>query len=271
MPTHAMGRRDERPHGSPGLVPPVQTEPVHIEPITPAAPQVRLATMRQDWSDVIFLHWEVAPDDAAQYLPDDLEPDLLAGRTYVGLIGLGIRVALLDAVRVPYFGVFPEINVRLYSVDRHGRRGIVFRSLDAGRLAPTAVARGAYRLPYMWWAGERTRMQNKVTYAGRRLWPAGGPKTRFAVRVGEPLSEPSELDHFLTARWTLHWSWLGRTVWCPAADEPWPLHKAELVECADELVTAAGLPAPIGPPASVLFAPGVSARIGVPRPVLPTS
>lgn len=223
--------------------------------------------MRQDWSDVIFLHWEVSPDDAARFLPDGVEPDLFGGRTYVGLIGLGICVALLDAVRVPYFGVFPEINVRLYSVDRHGRRGIVFRSLDAGRLAPTVVARGAYQLPYKWWAGELTRAGDDVSYAGRRLWPDGGSTTRFAVRVGRPLTQPTELDHFLTARWTLHWSWCGRTLWCPATHEPWPLHEAELLDCADELVGAAGLPAPAGPPVSVLYAPRVSARIGLPHPL----
>jgi uncharacterized protein YqjF (DUF2071 family) len=44
----------------------------------------------------------------------------------------------------------------------------------------------------------------------------------------------------------------------------WPLHRAELLELDDELVTAAGLPAPAGPPVSVLYSPGVPVTFGAP-------
>src|SRR6476646_5809463 len=49
---------------------------------------------------------------------------------------------------VPYFGTFWETNVRLYSVDQQGRHGVVFRSLDASRLAVAAGARLSLRLTY---------------------------------------------------------------------------------------------------------------------------
>ncbi len=239
-----------------------------VEPISPGPPRaVRAVTQRQDWRDVVFLHWEVSPDQAQEHLPDGVEPDLFEDRTYVGLIGLGIKVALLGAVAVPYVSTFPEINVRLYSVDRHGRRGIVFRSLDAGRLMPTLAARTAYNLPYKWWDGAATRSGNLVSYAGRRRWPGGGPQTRFAVHTGPPLERPTPLDHFLTARWVLHWSMFGRTMWCAAEHEPWPLHHAELAECSDDLVSAAGLETGGNGPVHVLWSPGVSAKIGPPRPV----
>jgi uncharacterized protein YqjF (DUF2071 family) len=42
------------------------------------------------------------------------------------------------------------------------------------------------------------------------------------------------------------------------------LHRAEVLHLDDELVTAAGLPAPVGAPV-VHWAPGVDVRIGVPR------
>jgi uncharacterized protein len=241
---------------------------VKVEPVSPTAPRrVAVAAMRQDWRDVVFLHWEVSTEDARRYLPAGVEPDRFEGRTFVGLIGLRIRVAVLAAVPVPYLGEFPEVNVRLYSVDRAGRRGIVFCSLDAGRLVPTLLARTGYRLPYMWWAGAAIRAGDEMAYAGRRRWPDGHPSTRFAVRVGEPLTHPTTFEHFLTARWALHWSWLGRTVWSAAAHQTWPLHRAELLACADELIAAAGLPAPTAQPVSVLWSPGVSARIGPPQPL----
>ncbi|MFE9724866.1 hypothetical protein ACFYQ5_15060 [Streptomyces sp. NPDC005794] len=46
-----------------------------------------------------------------------------------------------------------------------------------------------------------------------------------------------------------------------------PLRRAGLLECDESLVTAAGLPAPVGEPLSVMDSPGVQVRFG--RPVGP--
>ena len=43
----------------------------------------------------------------------------------------------------PWAGTFLETNVRLYSVDATGRRGVVFLSLDADRAVAVAAARAA--------------------------------------------------------------------------------------------------------------------------------
>ena len=51
---------------------------------------------------------------------------------------------------VPWLGTFPETNVRLYSIDSRGRRGVVFRSLEASRLAVVLGARAVFSLPYQW-------------------------------------------------------------------------------------------------------------------------
>jgi len=45
------------------------------------------------------------------------------------------------------------------------------------------------------------------------------------------------------------------------------LHRAELLELDDSLITAAGLPAMTGPPVSVLYSPGVSVTFGGPSPL----
>ncbi|MFG1883341.1 hypothetical protein [Micromonospora sp. NPDC049102] len=42
------------------------------------------------------------------------------------------------------------------------------------------------------------------------------------------------------------------------------MHRAELLRLDDELVAAAGLPPPVGPPVSVLYSPGVGVRFGPP-------
>ena len=107
-----------------------------------------------------------------------------------------------------------------------------------------------------------------MTYAGQRRWPGPAhPSTAFAVRVGGRIDRPSLLDEFVTARWSLHWSAAGRTWRCDIEHPPWVLHRAYLDSIDDELIGAAGLPAPASAPVSVLWSPGSRVRVGVPRPL----
>ncbi|MGY1439990.1 YqjF family protein [Streptomyces reniochalinae] len=241
-----------------------------VEMITPEPTrEVRVALSTQSWLDLSFLHWAVDPADVAPLLPAGTVPDTHDGRAYVGLVAFRMhRVGWFGLPGVPYFGTFPETNVRLYSVDRQGRRGVVFRSLEASRLLPVAVARLAFRLPYVWARMSVRRDADTVSYVSSRRRP--GPRglgCRIRVRVGERIGEPSALEHFLTARWGMHNSFFGRPVYMPNAHPRWPLHRAELLECRDELVAAAGVPPPAGPPVSVLYSPGVPVRFG--RPARP--
>ena len=48
------------------------------------------------------------------------------------------------------------------------------------------------------------------------------------------------------------------------AHNPWPLHAAELLGLHDNLLAATGVATPTGPPASVLYSPGVRGRMGLP-------
>lgn len=243
--------------------------PVIVKPVTSSPPRtVWLPTMRQDWLDAAFLHWEADPDLVAAWLPNGVGVDRFQGKTFVGLIGLRIRAAPPGLPTIPYLGVFPEVNVRVYSVDTQGRRGIVFCSLDAGRLVPALAGRGGYRLPYTWAEGRAARDGDILTYSMRRRWPTRNhPGTRFSCRIGPRLSDPTPLEHFLTARWILHWSWFGHSLWAGAQHRPWILHSAELLDVDDDLIAAAGFPRPTTQSLSVLYSPGVSAHIGPPAPL----
>jgi uncharacterized protein YqjF (DUF2071 family) len=239
------------------------------EAVTPDAPRLPGRTlMTQSWLDATFLHWAVDPAVVAPLLPAGVRPDTIDGATYVGLIAFRMhRIGWWPLPGLPYLGSFPETNVRLYSVDEAGRRGVVFRSLEASRLAPVATARLAFRLPYRWARMSAYRYGDVYWYASRRR-ELGLPPSRslIGVRVGTPVEDPSPLDHFLTARWRLHFSLAGRTVHMPNAHPRWPLHSAELLACDQDLVAAAGLPGVTsGPPDSVLFSPGVPVRFAGPR------
>ena len=143
------------------------------EPVTPTSPRpVHRTVFTQGWRDVTFLHWRVDPARVAPLLPAGIVPDVLDGATYVGLIPFRMRrIGLLGAPGLPWLGSFAETNVRLYSVDARGRRGVVFRSLEADRLLPVLAARWVARLPYVWARMRVDRTGNQLTYTSVRRWP----------------------------------------------------------------------------------------------------
>lgn len=233
--------------------------------VSPTAPPLAgPALFDQDWRSVFFLHWAVDPAYVAPLLPRGTWPDVYDGATYVGLVpfrmvdaGLGRRHP------TPYLGTFLECNVRLYSVDDEGRHGVVFRSLEATRWFTAMAARWGYALPYTW-----ARMQ--VKQRGERWWwrsdrryPGGGGSLRLTVDVGERV-EPTPLEIFYTARWGLHSTLAGRTLWTPNEHEPWPLYAAQVVELHEDLIARAGLRVPGEPTERLLYSPGVHTTFGLP-------
>ncbi|THV36438.1 DUF2071 domain-containing protein [Glycomyces buryatensis] len=163
-------------------------DPLHPEPVTPDPPRpISRPLLTQSWLDLAFLHWAVDPEAVAGLLPTGTVPDTFDGATFVGLIAFRMhRVGWLRLPGIPYFGSFPETNVRLYSVDRHGRRGVVFRSLDASRLAAVLTARAGFGLPYLWSRMDVRAEGDSVTYTGSRRWP--GPRGAHSRITGAPMS-----------------------------------------------------------------------------------
>jgi uncharacterized protein len=242
-------------------------EVVTPEPVTPEPPgSIDRPLLTQSWLDVALVHWAADPADVAPLLPAGTRPDTFDGAAHVGLIAFRMRrVAWLGLPSIPYLGGFLETNVRLYSVDGNGRRGVVFRSMDASRLIPVLMGRLGFGLPYLWSRMSARRVGDTALYTGSRRWPGPrGAGARMVVRIGERIDEPTELEHFLTARWGLHNASFDRTVFLRNAHPRWPLHRAELLKCDEDLVAAAGLPAPAGEPVSVLYSPGVPVRFGLP-------
>jgi uncharacterized protein YqjF (DUF2071 family) len=238
-----------------------------IEPITPSPPRpLRRTLLSQSWLDVTMLHWAADADAVQRVIPAGTRPDTLDGTTYVGLIGFRMhRLGLGTGPAVPYVGTFLETNVRLYTVDTEGRRGVFFCTLDASRLAAVVGGQVGARVNYVWARMRFRRDGDALTYESRRRRPWSAARSRMRVRVGPVIPEPTELEQFLTARWGLHTRWYGRTLYLPNGHASWPLHRAELLELDEDprtgLVASAGFSA-AGSPASVLHSPGVEVRFG---------
>lgn len=210
--------------------------------ITRSAPALPgRAVIAQRWSGACFVHWRVDPGVVAPLLPPGTQPDTFDGSAWVGLVAFVLSdFRLLPLRSVPLIREFIEINVRTYAVDGAGRRGVVFRTLEAEHLLPVLGARALFGLPYRWARATRRSADAGVEYtSSRRMNASVGTRIRVDLD-DEPVDTP--LSRFLTARWGFHERHLGRTVWAANEHEPWPLVTARLRELEDTLVTDAGFP-----------------------------
>ncbi|SFT95217.1 YqjF family protein [Arthrobacter sp. ov118] len=240
--------------------------------------------MDQRWIHAVFLHWRIPEPVAASFMPRGVVPDNFDGSAWVGLIGFRMRDAGLGrGPGVPYFGSFIEVNVRLYSREPDGTRGVVFLTLDASRLAPVLAARAA-GIPYVWsrtsFVGDgelpglvRPRVVGPSVVRPDAVPPSagfsvrrfrGGARSDFTVGPEFDVEATDPLSIHLTARFGLHSRFRGKTVYIPNAHSAWPLYPAHLIHLDDQLISAAGIEI-AGPPESVLFSPGVHTQFGRPR------
>ena len=197
------------------------------------------------WDHITFLHWPYSPAVVQRLLPPGLEVETFDGVAWVGLVPFVMQVRPPGVGPIPWLSDFPETNVRTYVRAPDGSTGVWFLSLDAARLAAVVTARTTYRLPYFWSQMTASDDRTSWRYECRRRWPGPRPAlSRVEIAIGEPYAPDalSDLDHWLTARWTL-FSRFPRSLWRARADHPpWQLRRGEVAELDDQLLRAAGLP-----------------------------
>lgn len=229
-------------------------------------PRVARPVMHHQWNWITFLHWRYPPGVVQSFLPAGLAADTCDGTAWIGLTPF-----LMERVRppglppLPWLSRFGEINVRTYVRDTGGRRGIWFFSLDAARLAPVLAARVGYHVPYFWSdISVRVTTGDRIAYQCRRRHHPGNARCDVEVELGTPLPQTGrdELADFLTARYRLFTVIAGRLAAAEAEHPVWPLRHARVLSLNQDLLAAAGLPAPAGDPLAHA-SPGVPVRIGM--------
>ena len=244
---------------------------IPLEPISPAPPHLlRRCPLAQSWRHVSFVHWPCSPRQVRPLLPPRTEPDIAEGSAWIGVVALRFEsVHLLGVPVFPTPAGVTELNVRTYSVDAQGRRGIVFLTMEMSNAALAFGARTTTRLPYRWADVDVDTSGGIVECRAQRHGP-GGAGIGFRIRPRQPV-EPTNLDHFLTARWRLHTRWWAVTAQVPIRHEPWRLRAGELQEFSDSgLLADAGVPAPEHPP-RVLYSVGTTVTFGLPSVVGPAT
>lgn len=228
--------------------------------------RVRLPTNIHHWDDISFLHWPFEPADVAALVPAETTVLTYDGAAWVSVTPFFIRVRPPGLPVVPPRWAFPEINVRTYVRGPDGREGLWFLRMEVTALWFVATLR-ALGLPYFRQRMSVDAREGGIAYASEPEPPSSGGGHTITVRPGAELDPQAggPRDRFLTARWGAYHRRGPFLCYTPVEHPPWPLRAAEAPVCTvDALFWAAGLPAPVGPPAAH-FSPGVEVSVGWPR------
>lgn len=226
-----------------------------IDRISPTQEPDQTVLMYQNWHHLLFLHWEIPPNELQALVPAGLTVDTFEGKAYVGLIPFtltGVRPVL--APPLPGISSFHEVNVRTY-VHHQGRDpGVWFFSLDASSAIAVAAARAAYKLPY-YSADIDFQVSGgalpEIGFDSRRTDARGTTPANVHVRykpVEGPTAPaaPGTLEHFLVERYILYAQDDDHRLYrARVHHQPYPVQRVEVTSLLEEtLVWAAGIRRP---------------------------
>ena len=189
-------------------------------------------------------------------MPEELCIQEYDGTSWVGVVPFRMSGVMLRPLPdVPGISAFPELNVRLY-VERDGKPGVWFLSLDARNRLAVWGAKRFFHLPYFHARMSCDRDGQRMRYASDRI-DAPGP-ARFRGEYG-PVgaayeARPSTLEYFLTERYCFYARAPGGALLrAEVHHRPWSLQAAE-ADIEENTLTAAHGFALTGAPPMLHFA-----------------
>ena len=223
--------------------------------------------MYQKWSELLFLHWSFDPKIVAETLPEGLFVDTFGDKAWIGLVPFfmeKVRPRFLPSL--PSISNFQELNLRTYVVDREGRPGVWFYSLDTPHHLPNWIARRFFHLNYQLACMSAIRCGQEIIYQSCRHSRSHQKEiqTFHWSREGSSYqATPNSLEFFLVERYRL-FSWNPVSKICYTGKvhhQPYPIQDVDLKKYSTLLFSLNGLKEPIGKPVSVLASKGVPVTI----------
>lgn len=203
-------------------------------------------TWRQSWRDLLFAHWPIDANTLRPLVPDGLRIQEFDGTAWIAVVPFRMTgVMRRHLPDLPWISAFPELNVRTY-VERDGRPGVWFLSLDATNPLAVWAARRFFHLPYHRARMTLVKQGDLIKYRSRRS------QARFEGSY-QPASEvysasPGSLEHWLTERYCLYASDRAGSLWRNEVHHaPWPLQKAKADLRVNTMLSSHGLEVSGGP------------------------
>jgi uncharacterized protein YqjF (DUF2071 family) len=215
-----------------------------------------------EWRNLAVLTYTIDAAMLQPHLPPGLQLDKWEGQALVSLVGFEFLDTKILGMRVPFWGSFPEVNLRFYvrrETPEGERRGVIFLKEIVPYYPVAAIARGLYNENY-----HHLPMSSAIT-AGPKAeyrWRFGGRENRIAVVAkGLPtLPDDDALDTFIVEH---HWGYSrsrrGECTEYEVGRLPWRTYPIESYEIDVDVEGMYGpeFAGPLSkPPISVILAEG---------------
>lgn len=219
--------------------------------------------MRQRWSDLLFLHWQIEPKFIQSQLPAGLHVDLFEGKAWIGIVPFAMeRVHPVGLPPLPWLSWFLELNVRTYVYDESGRPGVWFFSLDCNQPITVEVARRFFHLPYNHARMRADYQTGEVIYSSQRRGTDQVSRFRYRCPLHAEPARDRSLEWFLVERYLLFTTdGMGRIRSGRVHHKPYRIQQGDCSEWTAEPIRENGFAVPSGPPVSMLVAEPVEVSI----------
>ncbi|MBK03460.1 MAG: hypothetical protein CL920_14585 [Deltaproteobacteria bacterium] len=233
----------------------------NIDRIGPTKRPDKKADGWQKWRDLLFVHWTIPVEALRPLIPARLEIDTYEGNAYIGLVPFMMNDVQPSWLPSMFAFNFLETNLRTY-VHIDGKPGVYFFSLEAASILAVWTARKTFSLPYFHADMEMSKNGQLVEYRTTRT-TGNHPTLTTKYTIGELLgaSAPDTLEHFLFERYLLFTEHEKQIYMGQVYHTPYQVQRAVVHELEEQLIVAAGLPQPEGPPLLSHYSAGVDVEV----------
>ena len=202
---------------------------------------------RQSWHDLLFAHWPIPAAVLRPLVPAALTIQEFDGTSWIGLVPFRMTGVMRRGLPdLPWVSAFPELNVRLY-VEKDGKPGVWFLSLDATNPLAVWAARRYFHLPYYRAQMAITRHDDNFRYHSQR--PGAEFAGTYRATSAVYHSTRGSLEHWLTERYCLYARAPDGSLWRHEVHHaPWPLQSAEATIGRNTMFAFHGLTPDVSPP-----------------------
>ena len=220
--------------------------------------------MRQEWSHLLFLHWEMDPAVIQERLPPGLTVDTYDGKAYLGVVPFH-----MDNVRpsycptVPGLSWFLELNLRTYVHDENGVPGVWFFALDCDQWLAVKLARSLFHLPYQHAQMESYQHEGTLNYISRRKGCEQSQIYRYPAELSHSESaEVGSLEFFLLERYRLFSVGRSGSIYSGLVHHsPYQFQEVNITDYSTRMFSLCGFEEPNTPPVSSLIAETAHVKI----------
>ena len=164
--------------------------------------------MKQDWKNLLFLHWSIPVKTIRQHIPEELEIETYNNSAWIGIIPFQMRNLRPSFLfPIPPISNFTEINLRTYVKDKYNRKGVWFFSLDTQNPFGNWLAQSFFHLNYRF-----AQTEFSTTHTQSNTCKFSFPNTQYPEQTLSwehtedtfmPSKSPESLECFLTERYRL--------------------------------------------------------------------